>query len=89
LGWLGKDVLAAEFEETMINSEIGVISEVFETQFGFHFLEVIGKRNHELTDELISNRAYQVLYSSKFDVELENTLRKMRAEAFVEYKDLD
>jgi len=89
LGWLGKDVLAAEFEETMINSEIGVISEVFETQFGFHFLEVIGKRNHELTDELISNRAYQVLYSSKFDVELENTLRTMRAEAFVEYKDLD
>ena len=89
LGWLGKDVLAAEFEETMINSEIGVISEVFETQFGFHFLEVIGKRNHELTDELISNRAYRVLYSSKFDVELENTLRTMRAEAFVEYKDLD
>ena len=89
LGWLGKGVLADEFEETMINSEIGVISEVFETQFGFHFLEVIGKRNHELTDELISNRAYQVLYSSKFDVELENTLRTMRAEAFVEYKDLD
>ena len=89
LGWLGKDVLAAEFEETMINSEIGVISKVFETQFGFHFLEVLGKRSHELTDELISNRAYQVLYSSKFDVELENTLRTMRAEAFVEYKDLD
>tara|TARA_B100000900_G_scaffold183794_1_gene155904 strand:- start:440 stop:1033 length:594 start_codon:yes stop_codon:yes gene_type:complete len=89
LGWLGKGVLADEFEETMINSEMGVISEVFETQFGFHFLEVIGKRNHELTDELISNRAYQVLYSSKFDVELENTLRTMRAEAFVEYKDLD
>jgi peptidyl-prolyl cis-trans isomerase SurA len=89
LGWLGKGVLAPEFEETMLNSEIGEISEVFETQFGFHFLEVLGKRNHELTDELISNRAYQILYASKFDVELENTLRTMRAEAFVEFKDLD
>ena len=89
LGWLGKGVLAPEFEETMLNSEIGEISEVFETQFGFHFLEVLGKRNHELTDELISNRAYQLLYASKFDVELENTLRTMRAEAFVEFKDLD
>ena len=89
LGWLGKGVLAPEFDETMLNSEIGEISQGFETQFGFHFLEVVGKRNHELTDELISNRAYQLLYASKFDVELENTLRTMRAEAFVEFKDLD
>ena len=89
LGWLGLGVTAPEFEETMTTSEIGVISEVFETDFGFHFLEVLDKRNHELTDELISNRAYQILYASKFDVELENTLRTMRAEAFVEFKDLD
>lgn len=89
LGWLGLGVTAPEFEETMTTSEIGVISEVFETDFGFHFLEVLDKRNHELTDELISNRAYQILYASKFDVELENTLRTMRAEAFVEFKDLN
>ena len=89
LGWLGLGVTAPEFEETMTTSEVGVISEVFETDFGFHFLEVLDKRNHELTDELISNRAYQILYASKFDVELENTLRTMRAEAFVEFKDLD
>lgn len=89
LGWLGLGVTAPEFEQTMTTSEIGVISEVFETDFGFHFLEVLDKRNHELTDELISNRAYQILYASKFDVELENTLRTMRAEAFVEFKDLD
>ena len=49
---------------------------------------MLGKRNHELTDELISNRAYQLLYASKFDVELENTLRTMRPEAFVEFKEL-
>ena len=89
LGWLGLGVTAPEFEQTMTTSEIGIISEVFETDFGFHFLEVLDKRNHELTDELISNRAYQILYASKFDVELENTLRTMRAEAFVEFKDLD
>ena len=67
LGWLGKGVLADEFEETMINSEIGVISEVFETQFGFHFLEVLGKRSYELTDDLIKDRAYSLLYARKFE----------------------
>ena len=82
-------VLADEFERTMIESDINEISEVFETQFGFHFLEVIDKRNHDMTRENIENRAYDMLYSRKYDEELENTLRVMRAEAFIEVKDLD
>ncbi len=89
LGWLGMGVLAPEFEKTMLESEIGIISQVFQTEFGFHFLEVLGKRNHELTDQLIEDKAYEILYSRKFDEELENTLRTMRAEAFIEFKELD
>ncbi len=89
LGWLGMGVLAPEFEKTMLESEIGIISQVFQTEFGFHFLEVLGKRNHELTDQLIEDKAYEILYSRKFDEELENTLRSIRAEAFVEIKTLD
>ena len=89
LGWMGLGVFTPTFEEIMLNTEVGTISEVFESEFGFHFLEVLGKRNHELTDKLIEDRAYGLLYSRKFDEELENTLRTMRAEAFVEFKDLD
>jgi peptidyl-prolyl cis-trans isomerase SurA len=89
LDWLGKGVLAPEFEKTMIESVIGQVSEVFQTQFGFHFLEVLEKRNYDMTRDLIEDRAYQVLYGRKYDEELENTLRSMRAEAFVEIKDLD
>jgi peptidyl-prolyl cis-trans isomerase SurA len=89
LGWLGKGVLAPEFEQTMLESETGELSDVFQTQFGFHFLEVLGTRNHDMTRDLIEDRAYQMLYSRKYDEELENTLRSMRAEAFVEFKDLD
>ena len=89
LGFLGKGVLAAEFEKTMIESDIGIISAVFQTEFGFHFLEVLEKRNHDMTREMIEDRAYQMLYSRKYDEELENTLRSIRAEAFVEIKELD
>ena len=89
LDWLPKGATVPEFEEVMINSELNVVSEVFESQFGFHFLEVTGKRIEDITDLLIEDRAYSVLFSRKFDEELENTLRTMRAEAFVEYKDLD
>ena len=79
----------AEFENVMINSELNEVSDVFESEYGFHFLEVTGRRVEDITDALIEDRAYSVLFSRKFDEELENTLRTMRAEAFVEFKDLD
>ena len=87
LGWMSLGVFTPKFEEMMLSTEIGSISEVFESEFGYHFLEVLEERNHELTNELIQERAYNLLYARKYDEELENTLRKMRAEAFVEFKD--
>lgn len=89
LGWYGKGVFAEEFEKVMIEIEPGTISDIFETQFGFHFLEVIETRNYDMTRDLIKDQAYQILYDRKFDEELENTLRAIRAEAFVEFKELD
>ena len=82
-------VFTPAFEKLMLSTEIGSISEVFESEFGFHFLEVIDKRNYEQTNDLIRDRAYNLLYARKYEEELENTLRTMRAEAFVEFKDLD
>ena len=43
LGWIGLGVFTPTFEETMLNTEIGSISEVFESEFGYHFLEVLEK----------------------------------------------
>ena len=89
LGWSGKGRYAPEFEATMLITAVEETSEVFETQFGYHFLQVIDKRNKDITNDLIENRAYNMLFSRKYDEALENTLRSMRAEAFVEIKELD
>ena len=86
---LPKGATVGEFENVMLNSEVNEVSEVFESQYGFHFLEVTGKRVEDVTDYQIEERAYSFLFSRKYDDELENTLRSMRAEAFVEFKDLD
>ena len=43
----------------------------------------------DVTDRQIEDQAYSILFTRKYDEELENTLRSMRAEAFVEFKDLD
>jgi len=89
LDWFGTGMMVEQFETVMLASENNVLSDVFQTDYGYHFLEVLGTRNFDKTTELIEDRAYSGLYSRKFDEELENTLRSIRAEAFVEIKNLD
>ena len=89
LDWFTKGTMVTQFEDMMLSSQNNVVSEVFQTDYGYHFLEVLGTRNFDKTSELIEDRAYSGLYSRKFDEELENTLRSIRAEAFVEIKTLD
>jgi|TARA_Y100000385_G_scaffold159224_1_gene165137 peptidyl-prolyl cis-trans isomerase SurA len=89
LDWLSLGKTAAAFEKMMLESPLEEISPVFESEFGFHFLQVLEKRTEDLTEEVIKDRAYGILFARKYDEELENTLRTTRAEAFVEFKELD
>ncbi|MDC0442541.1 peptidylprolyl isomerase [Gammaproteobacteria bacterium] len=89
LDWLSLGKTAPAFEKMMLESPVNEISPVFESEFGFHFLQVLDTRTEDLTEEVIKDRAYGILFARKFDEELENTLRTTRAEAFVEFKELD
>ena len=89
LDWLGLGQTAPAFEKMMLESPVSKVSPVFESEFGFHFLQVLDTRTEDLTEEVIKDRAYGILFARKFDEELENTLRTTRAEAFVEFKELD
>jgi peptidyl-prolyl cis-trans isomerase SurA len=89
LDWLSLGKTAPAFEKMMLESPVNEISPVFESEFGFHFLQVLETRTEDLTEEVIKDRAYGILFARKFDEELENSLRTTRAEAFVEFKELD
>ena len=89
LDWLSIGETAPAFEKMMLETPLMEFSAVFESQFGFHFLQVLDKRTDDLTEEMIKDRAYGILFSQKYDEELENTIRTIRAEAFIEFKELD
>jgi len=89
LEWLSLGKTAPAFEKMMTTSPLQEISPVFESEFGFHFLQVLDQRTEDLTEEVIKDRAYGIIFARKYDEELENSLRTMRAEAFVEFKELD
>jgi peptidyl-prolyl cis-trans isomerase SurA len=86
LGWSISDVFDPEFKRILDASELNVVSEPFESSFGFHILEVLDRRKEDVSGELLKNKAYQIIYERKFEEQLDKTLQELRAEAFVEIK---
>lgn len=86
LGWTDPANFVPEFADVINKSEIGVISEPFETQFGWHILEVLDRRQEDLTEDAIRMKARQLLTSRRFEDETQVWLQEMRDEAFIEIK---
>ena len=87
LGWVNQGVMVPEFEKQMINTPVGKISSPFQTQFGWHILEVVDTRQQDMTKEYQKNMARQILGERQFDAELDNWLREVRNNAYVDIKD--
>ena len=89
LGWAGEGVYDDEFERQMIKSNLNELTDPFLSQFGWHILEVMGTRVEDKTKEKIEDRAFSYLFNRKFEEELETDLQELRADAFIEIKELD
>jgi peptidyl-prolyl cis-trans isomerase SurA len=70
----------------MHSTVIGEVSKPFKTQFGWHILEVLDRRNEDVSDNVRKNRAYQIIFERKFEQELQRTLIELRSEAYVDIK---
>jgi peptidyl-prolyl cis-trans isomerase SurA len=86
LGWESPDSFAPEFAHVLNGLQENEISEPFQTQFGWHIVQLLGRRTHDNTDEVRRQRAYAALREGKADEETELWLRRLRDEAYVEYK---
>ena len=73
----------------MIKSNLNELTDPFLSQFGWHILEVMGTRVEDKTKEKIEDRAFSYLFNRKFEEELETDLQELRADAFIEIKELD
>ena len=87
LDWVSPGMMVPEFDAVMAKTPVGQISQPFQTQFGWHILTVEDTRQQDVTDQYKRNLARKVLAERQFDQELDNWLREIRAEAFVEIKD--
>lgn len=86
LGWAAPGTYVPEFEQTLASLQIDEISQPFRTQFGWHIVQLLGRREFDNTEELRRQRAFLQLRESKADEETELWLRRLRDEAFVDVK---
>jgi peptidyl-prolyl cis-trans isomerase SurA len=86
LGWVSPGDTVPDFEEAIRNLAIGQISEPVETRFGFHLIEVLDRRRHDIGDNRLRVQAQQQLQEEKGREAYEQWLRRIRDEAFVKFR---
>lgn len=86
LGWAQSGQMVPEFEEVMFNTVPGKISAPFESRFGWHILKVEDRRQQDMGEEMQTNQARATIRQRKFNEELQNWLREIRSQAYIEIK---
>ncbi len=86
MSWISPDALVPEFRTVMLNIPQQTVSEPFRTTYGWHILEVLGKRKSDISNQVRRNHIRELLSNRKFEEELQVWLREIRDQAFVEIK---
>ncbi|MBG6288267.1 MULTISPECIES: peptidylprolyl isomerase [Pseudomonas] len=86
LNWVDPESLVPEFRDVMNNAPQGQVTKPFRSPFGWHVLEVLGRRATDSSDKFREQQAAQTLRARKYDEELQAWLRQIRDEAYVEIK---
>ncbi len=86
LGWSGPGTFVPVFQEVCDSLDLGELSEPFKSPFGWHIVQVLDRRVHDTTEEVQRQQAIMAIRNSKLGEETELWARRLRDQAFVEYR---
>jgi peptidyl-prolyl cis-trans isomerase SurA len=85
LDWLDPGATVPEFQAAMDKMQPGEISKPFQSQFGWHIVQVLGRREADHSDEDRKNKAYQAIFARKSEEVIQQWLSELKDAAFIEY----
>lgn len=86
LGWTSGEEFVPAFREALAATPTGERSAPFRSQYGWHVLEVLDRREQDMSTETRRRMALQILHQRRFDEELQEWQKELRDEAFVEIR---
>jgi len=86
LGWINPGDTVPDFERAMNALQQRKISVPIRSPFGWHLVEVLERRQQDVTAEYQHEQARQALRQRKSDEAFEDFLQQTRDRAYVEYK---
>ena len=86
LGWIDPGNTVPVFERTMDSLAPGAISEPFRSRFGWHLVQVLERRDRDATETSRRAEARRRLRTRKIEENTQAWLRRVRGEAYVEYR---
>jgi peptidyl-prolyl cis-trans isomerase SurA len=86
LGWIYAGDTVPEFERVMNTLKVGELSEPFASPFGWHLMQVLERRQTDVSGERKRQEARLVLRERKADEAYQEWLRQLRDRAFIEYR---
>ncbi len=87
LKWSNPGTYAPEFAKAMDSLAINELSEPVKSQFGWHIMEVLGRRNQDQTEDKKRERAYRILQKRKFEEEAQIWVRELKDQAYIKIID--
>ena len=86
LGWVLPGALVKPFEDAMNELAIKELSEPVQTQFGWHLIQVLARKERDNSEEHKRNKAREEIRTRKIEEETELWLRRLRDEAYVDIR---
>lgn len=86
LGWVNPGMMVPPFEEAYKELVVGQVSEPVKTQFGWHIIEVLDKRNVDNTDKVKRDKAMESIRARKAEPALQNWFRTLRDGSYVDVR---
>lgn len=83
LGWVSPGQMVPQFEAAMNSLNPGEVSEPFQSQFGWHIMQTIERRDLDNSEEFTRNKARDFIRQRKIEEMTETWLRQVREEAYV------
>jgi peptidyl-prolyl cis-trans isomerase SurA len=86
LGWVAPGNVVPQFEERMNSLAPGQLSEPFQTQFGWHIVQVLDRRQVDGGQEGQRAEAIEAIRERKAEEAMQLFLRRLRDESYVEIR---